>query len=308
MEFLYLLEKIRTPFGDWLLGTLTHLGAETLFIVAALLFFWCLDKKKGYYLLFTGLSGVLSVQILKMACRIPRPWVLDPDFTIVESAREGATGYSFPSGHTQCATGVYGSIARSHRNWIVRAVSIAILVTVAFSRMYLGVHTPKDVLVSLGIGLFFVFALYPILDKAFPNPLGMLALFAFCALFALANLLFVELYAFPADVDAANLLNAKETAWKLLAAILGMLVAYLLDHYLVHFEVTAVWWVQIIKIALGVGSFMLLRILLKQPCNALLGEAAGGGLRYFLLVVWSGGIYPMLFPLLNKLDRKKAVA
>ena len=68
------------------------------------------------------------------------------------------------------------------------------------------------------------------------------------------------------------------------------------------------WWVQIIKIALGVGSFMLLRILLKQPCNALLGEAAGGGLRYFLLVVWSGGIYPMLFPLLNKLDRKKAAA
>ena len=42
--------------------------------------------------------------------------------------------------------------------------------------------------------------------------------------------------------------------------------------------------------------------------DALLGEAAGGGLRYFLLVVWSGGIYPMLFPLLNKLDRRKIAA
>ena len=46
MEFLKLLEGIRTPFLDSLFSLITHLGEETIFIVVGLLFYWCINKKK----------------------------------------------------------------------------------------------------------------------------------------------------------------------------------------------------------------------------------------------------------------------
>ena len=111
MSFLYMLEKIRIPVLNELMLAVTTLGEETAFLVIALIIFWCVDKKKGYYVMAVGFAGTIINQILKLACRVPRPWVLDPNFTILEQAREAAAGYSFPSGHTQTAVGTFGSIA-----------------------------------------------------------------------------------------------------------------------------------------------------------------------------------------------------
>ena len=54
MEFLRFLENLRTPVGDTFFSIITHLGEETLFIIAGLLIFWCINKKKGYYILSVG--------------------------------------------------------------------------------------------------------------------------------------------------------------------------------------------------------------------------------------------------------------
>lgn len=120
MQLLYFFESIRNPVCDFLFSVITFLGGETLFLVLAIAVFWCVDKKEGYYIFFTGLFGTLLNQALKLIFKIPRPWVKDPNFTIVESARAEATGYSFPSGHTQNATGTFGAMAaydytRRHR-------------------------------------------------------------------------------------------------------------------------------------------------------------------------------------------------
>ena len=149
MELLYWFESIRNPALDTFMGLVTRLGEETFFMVAALFVFWCVDKRRGYYLLAVGFTGTLINQFLKIVCRVPRPWVRDPDFTIVEAAREGAAGYSFPSGHTQSAVGVFGGVARFTRRWWLRGVCVVLLLLVSVSRMYLGVHTPADVGVSL---------------------------------------------------------------------------------------------------------------------------------------------------------------
>ena len=114
MELLYFFEGLRNPVLDAFFALITHLGEETLFIIAGLLFFWCIDKLEGYYLLTVGLSGTVINQFLKLIFRVPRPWMKDPGFTIVESARAEATGYSFPSGHTQSAVGIFAAIARWH--------------------------------------------------------------------------------------------------------------------------------------------------------------------------------------------------
>ena len=92
MDFLYLLEKIRMPGLNEFMLTVTHLGEETAFLVLALIVFWCVDKYQGYYLLGVGLFGNLCNQFLKIVCRIPRPWVKDPDFHALEDAIPEATG------------------------------------------------------------------------------------------------------------------------------------------------------------------------------------------------------------------------
>ena len=115
MSFLYWLESIRCPFLDAVMQAFTCFGEELAFLLLALTIFWCVSKEEGYYLLFVGFFGTVLNQFLKLLCRIPRPWVRDPSFTIVESARSGAGGYSFPSGHTQNAVGTLGGIAITPR-------------------------------------------------------------------------------------------------------------------------------------------------------------------------------------------------
>lgn len=132
MNLLYALERLRTPFWDAVFSAVTHLGEETVFMVAAILIFWCVSKEEGYYLLLMGFFGTVVNQFLKLLFRIPRPWVRDPDFTIVESARAQATGYSFPSGHTQNAVATFGGIARSTRRPWVRWTCVAVLLAVSF--------------------------------------------------------------------------------------------------------------------------------------------------------------------------------
>ena len=112
MQILYALEKLRTPLFDALLGAITYLGDETFFMIVAVTVYWCINKKWGYYLLLTGYFSTLINQFAKILCRVPRPWVRDPGFSIVENARAAATGYSFPSGHTAGITVISGCIAR----------------------------------------------------------------------------------------------------------------------------------------------------------------------------------------------------
>lgn len=90
MSFLYWLESIRCPFLDAVMQAFTCFGEELAFLLLALTIFWCVSKEEGYYLLFVGFFGTVLNQFLKLLCRIPRPWVRDPDFTIVESARSVA--------------------------------------------------------------------------------------------------------------------------------------------------------------------------------------------------------------------------
>ena len=305
MEFLRFLESIRTPVGDALMSFITLFGEETLFIVLALVFFWCIDKKRGFYLLFTCFAGTVCIQFLKMAFRIPRPWVLDPNFTIVESAREAATGYSFPSGHTQCAAGLWGGIARSAKKRAVQIGGTALVLLVGLSRMYLGVHTPLDVLVSLGIALVVIFALYFVVYQGFDKPKRMYIACGVLLAATLANLLFVSLYPFPADVDPVNLANGQKTAWQMLALAIGVCIIYPLDRYWIKFETKAVWWAQLLKLGIGVGLVLAVRVLLKEPLNALFGVNIGAGVRYFLIVVVAGVLWPLTFKFWARLGAKK---
>lgn len=305
MEVLYALESIRVPWLDTVMAAITHLGEETVFMVAALFVFWCVSKRHGYYLLAIGFAGTVLNQFLKLLFRIPRPWVLDSDFTIVESARAQATGYSFPSGHSQNAIGTFGGIARFTRRKWVRVAAIVVAVLVPLSRMYLGVHTPLDVGVAAVIAVALVFALYPLMERSDSQHGVMGAVLAVMLALAVGYLLFVSLYPFPADVDAANLASGVENAWKLLGATVGMLVGWWLDVRFIHFDTRAVWYVQLIKLVGGLALLLGIRAALKAPLAAALGAGAGGAVRYGVMVLFAAAVWPMVFaPLCHALEKR----
>ena len=306
MDLLYALEKIRTPFWNGVMSAVTQLGGEVIFIVAAVVVFWCVSKWEGYYLMTIAFCGTVLNQFLKLICRVPRPWVRDPNFTIVESARAEATGYSFPSGHTQNAIGLFGGMARwGGRRW-VRLGLTALALVIAFSRMYLGVHTPADVGVSLVLAAALVLGLYPLMRRAQEKPRYMGYVLAAMLVVSGAFVVFVETCGFPADMDAENLASGIGNAWKMLGAVAGMTLAWLLDRRYIHFETQAVWWVQVIKVAVGMALLLAIKSGLKAPLLALLGhEGLAGGVRYFLLVLVAGAVWPLVFRPMSKWGKGK---
>lgn len=306
MDILYALEKIRTPFWNGVMSAVTQLGGEVIFIVAAVVVFWCVRKWEGYYLMTVAFCGTVLNQFLKLICRVPRPWVRDPNFTIVESARAEATGYSFPSGHTQNAIGLFGGMARwGGRRW-VRLGLTALALVIAFSRMYLGVHTPADVGVSLVLAAALVLGLYPLMRRAQEKPRYMGYVLAAMLVVSGAFVVFVETCGFPADMDAENLASGIGNAWKMLGAVAGMTLAWLLDRRYIHFETQAVWWVQVIKVAVGMALLLAIKSGLKAPLLALLGhEGLAGGVRYFLLVLVAGAVWPLVFRPMSKWGKGK---
>ncbi len=307
MEFLHLLESIRNPVLDAVMLVLTEFGNEMLFIVAGMLMFWCVDKKQGYFVLLTGFFGVYINQFLKITCRIPRPWVLDPDFTIVEGARAAATGYSFPSGHTQTAVGCYAGLALCRKEKWVRIIALALAAVVPFTRMYLGVHTPYDVGMSVVIALCLVCMLWALFDKLGTRPALMCSLMAILTAMAVGFLCYVTFNKFPADIDAENYSHAIANAYKFLGCAIGMWVIYFVDRRFIRFETaTAKWWAQIPKLVVGFGLLVLILEGSKPLWRMMLGDALiAHTLRYLVTVLFAGAVWPLTFKWFARLGVKK---
>lgn len=304
MELLYFFEKIRVPGLNEFMLAITTLGDETAFLVIALILFWCVDKYVGYYTLSVGFIGTIANQFLKLWFRIPRPWVLDENFTILEQAREGAGGYSFPSGHTQSAVGTFGSIAATAKIKKLRIACIVIAALVAVSRMYIGVHTPLDVGVSILVAVVLVFALRTLVFKN--RKVGMPILLAAMILMAIGYLCFVELYQFPADVLATeNYQHGLENAYTLLGALVGLVIVYIVDEKWLHFSVKAVWWAQVLKVAIGLVLVLAVKVGMKGMLNSIFGELLGRGVRYGLIVIVAGILWPLSFRSFAKLGNKE---
>lgn len=303
MEFLYLLENIRVPVLNEMMLLITHLGEETAFLVLALIVFWCVDKYHGYYLLGVGLFGNLANQFLKILCRIPRPWIRDPGFTPLEDAIAEAGGYSFPSGHSQTAVGTFGCIAATQKHKWIRAVCVAFMILVPFSRMYVGVHTPADVLVGSGMALVMVAVFYPLMlgngRKNIP--------WVFAGLFALsaAYLAYVELYPFPADVDADNYASAVKNGYTFLGCFAGVLIVWFVDEKKFHFETKAIWWAQIIKAVGGLALVLAVKEGMRPVLELIMPAMPARAVRYCMIVVVAGILWPLTFRWFSKLGKKE---
>lgn len=306
MDFLRALASIRTPALDAFFSALTHLGGETVFMVLAIAIFWCISKRCGYFILVAGFFGTVFNQFLKIACRVPRPWVLDESFPIVEAARADAGGYSFPSGHTQNAVGTFGALFLCTKNRVLRIICAVLVVLVPFSRMYLGVHTPLDVGVAFLMAIILLALLYPIFRDEARFARAMPRLLALGIVLSVLFAGYTMLYPFSADTDAHNLHEASKNAFTLVGALGGFLLVYVLDRKFIHFDPKAPLLGQILKLVFGLALLLAVKEGLKTPLNTLFGgHDFASAVRYFLMVIFAGAVWPLTFPFFSKLGKRK---
>ena len=187
---------------------------------------------------------------------------------------------------------------------------IVLCVLVPLSRMYLGVHTPADVCVSIVLALFLVFVGYPLFQRAADSPKLMYAIFSALTAVMIAYLCFVCLYQFPESVyleeNIHNLESARENGFTLMGCILGIFAVYAVDRKWTHFETDAVWWAQLIKVAGGLIAVISAKELLRFPLDAILDADSWARLvRYLLIVIVGGVLWPMTFHWFQKLGKRK---
>lgn len=141
---------------DWV----TKLSLSFYPLAVLLIIYWAFDRKSGRKM-FLGLAlGRLVNGFLKLVVCAYRPWIRDARILPYGDSKVAATGYSFPSGHSTLATVYYGSIGYwfRKRNKAVTVVMFIMIALTMFSRNYLGVHTPQDVLVGFSASVLMLIA------------------------------------------------------------------------------------------------------------------------------------------------------
>ena len=163
IEYLLWLQNIRLQLGDVLDGfflSLTRFGELLFPSLFMFIIYWCIDAKSGIYLFTLNSYSLILNQLFKMIACVYRPWILSDQIHPSELAIKRAGGYSFPSGHSTMAASSLGGIAYLYRSkkWLC-AFLICLILVVGFSRNYLGVHTPQDVLFGFIVGIILIFVL-----------------------------------------------------------------------------------------------------------------------------------------------------
>lgn len=296
MEFLRVLESIRTPLLDRLFLLLTFFGEEVLVLAIICFLYWCYNKRLAYRICFTFFTSGLLVQTLKITFRVPRPWIKDPSFIPVEKAVKTATGYSFPSGHTQCATALYSTFALNTKKTRNRIICFIIICSVMLSRMYLGVHTVADVFVSFGLTLLFslgtnyLITRFELLDKNYKITAILLSILSIAV--AVYSLILLQ----GSVIDSKYASDCCKAA----GAGIGFSLGWYIESTCIRFnEKSTSPSKQIVKFLIGIGIALLLKVGLKVVLGA---SIPADMIRYFLLVLWITVTYPYL---LKRYDSKQ---
>ena len=157
IEILLVLQNLRGTLGNCLndfFAFITTIAVDYYILIPALILFWAVDKKAGIVSLASFGVGCFYNAILKSTFAVYRPWIRSDKIKPLEAVMKGATGYSFPSGHSTSVSSFYCALIfyyRKHKK--LCAIFVFMILVTMFSRIYVGVHTPQDVLVGALIGV-----------------------------------------------------------------------------------------------------------------------------------------------------------
>ena len=285
MELLWALEGIRTPLLDAAFSLITRLGEEMILILVFCAFYWCISKRVAYVMGVSFFLSSLVVQGMKIIFRVPRPWVYDPGFSTVAGAVREATGYAFPSGHTQNAAAYLGALGAQFRSKIIRLILFALVILVAFSRMYLGVHYLADVVVSLVITFAIIWLALKFVTNEPVSKKRELALSLIITVTAVIVIV-IAVVQYHNGTTPAQLRDSILAAGAALGFALGMYV----ERNYIRFSVKATIPMQLLKFAIGLGG----TIAIQEGVRIFGATLLVDGIRYFLMVTWITLVFPLI--------------
>lgn len=278
LQFLQWLESVRTGFLTTLFEGITILGEETLVILLVVALWFAVDSRLAQKVFFvticsTGLNG-----IVKNFAKVPRPF----DKGITPVRQETATGFSFPSGHTQSFSTWSTLFAiKLKKNWLTALVAVLIAL-VAFSRLYLGVHYPSDVIVGAAFGVGMAFLgnyLFERVKDVKKLYLAVLILFAPFILY----FLIVAHERFASFFKAFGMMG-------------GLTLIAFLQEKSKPLSYDVAWWKKLLRIVIGVALAFALKEGLKIfETGGLHVDLVLDALRYFVVVFAVGYFCPLLF-------------
>jgi membrane-associated phospholipid phosphatase len=161
LDFIRLIQSFANPPLTAVMRIFTGLGSSAVCVILLSLLYWCYDEKKGLRL---GLALLISVWLnltFKLLLNQPRPFfpAYDPAVGMIPEQLGG-----LPSGHAQNSLVMWTIIASWGRRKRFFAAAAVLCLLISFSRIYLGVHFPSDILGGWLLGgavLFGYFLLVP---------------------------------------------------------------------------------------------------------------------------------------------------
>ncbi len=304
-----------SEFVATLFRLISYLGTEYAVIIFFGILYWAFDKEIARKMGPAVFFAMLCNNVTKSFFNRMRPYQQSPDTIKIKDPNillEGANGdpilvhghwgdyyasssTSFPSGHSSGASALYNSYAIAKKEKIVWIIASVLCSLVMLSRMVLGAHFLTDVVAGYLLG-FLVVQLYYFAESKIKNTkLLSICLIAVSGLITLLS---------PLWTDQSRDLF---TAWGIYAAIvLGMM----LENKYVNLENTKSIWKGIIRIALGVGIALLIKIVFKLPYKNLVQEGTYlcnllDMLRYFIMAFVAVFLYPMLIKKIKFLNDTK---
>jgi len=242
LGFLLWVRAHATPWLDAIMGGISYLGTEYFYLPALCFLYWCIDAAGTLRLFVLFLCSFYLRDAVKEIARVPRPFQVHPQ--LQARFTETAEGFAFPSGHAVDSTVFWGYLAISMRKRWLYVVAPAMVVLIGFSRLYLGLHWPRDVLWGLVFGLVILGLGYVLIRLLAGVPIR--ARFPATLVLLLVPLLLFLLL--PSHGGAQSM-----------GALFGAGLGYLLERQYVRFRVRGPAWQQLLKTTIGLaGAFLLL--------------------------------------------------
>lgn len=280
LQFLKLLEGMRSEFSVRLFEWITMLGEETILILMIAVLYYAVDKKLAMRIGYITITSMCVNNTVKNLVKRPRPFAIGD----VKPARaHTATGYSFPSGHTQTiSTWTTAFAVCFKKRWVSVLAGIAI-VAVGFSRLFLGVHYPSDVVAGAVLGILMAVGLSLIYDKTE----NLHRLYGITCLVMLPFAVFFLITADPLYDDF----------YKLYGMMTGLYMATWIEDTYAPLTYEVSFWKKGLRIIIGLVIVLALKegIKLLDITGILRISLLTDTARYFLMVVAGFGLCPVLF-------------
>lgn len=312
INYLLLLQQFREDTRNLLTPFMENLSlfAVTFLIMVPVFVYWTIDKKKGLYTLASYYLCCGFNAVVKLTACVYRPWIRDARVIPAGDAIRTATGYSFPSGHTATAGPIYGGLAAAYwpRRKVVCVVCIVLLLLTGFSRNYLGVHTPQDVLVGLVESVLALLVTWKVFSYLEKHPekenIFLLAMF----IFGWLGIVYITFKPYPMDyvddrllVDPQKMMN---DGYGDIALLIAFPIARFIEKKWIGFNPAGLKSGGSAVGVFGLVPLFFMIKFLRDPLDHLLGSHWGHFSHNFILVLYCIAVYPLAIKALSRFCRQ----